>query len=666
MSSRALRTGQPITWSRNRGRNGNDVPSDVPIDMSCESVNVELVKDSLGRRRLGSNIQDFTGDTYNVAVVLARFSPAQNDAAAELHFVTAEAGANKIIRVAGGTVGANLTLKDNVETALTSNAVVLNGKLYWAYDSAVNRLHVYDPALSTTTVRRAGLKTSNAATVANTGAGSYPATLRYYQVRWAVLVSSTLQRESEASAMVSFTPSGGGTAARVTQPTDEPDEGETHWRVEASADGINFFDISGWIVVATTTYDDSALTSTYASNDAVPLIGARTPFPSCRFLCAGDDRLFGFGVFETAAGDSVLPRPGRVYISPVLDSSDQDDDERLNNTVSGSGYVDVGRNRGYEDRAIVGPVDGQYFVFQSKGAHMLVPTGEVSLPYRRITLSPSLGAVSHWSTFVGEDESGKPCVYWLDPVMGPYRYGRNGLQWCGYDVKDIWDTFNPSATNRAACGHWDPVARCAVWFIACDASNNPSKCIVFYAREGQATEVEGVRYGWTEFQSTAWFSDAIYSTLMFPTTFGATMSRKESPYIASARSDGAIVRMNVAGATTDNGTGYHAYVRSPVFELPPKHVSRQLGNASYLQASAHAGANISQTITGNFGDVTGVTKATSLAPTGSQTRVLVKFDDVMLTDIFAFQVAIGDASAIDAPCWTLDEWSVTTEMGDER
>ena len=51
----------------------------------------------------------------------------------------------------------------------------VNGKLYIAHKAANNRISVYDPNLSTTTVRLAGLIAGTAPTAANQGAGAYAA-----------------------------------------------------------------------------------------------------------------------------------------------------------------------------------------------------------------------------------------------------------------------------------------------------------------------------------------------------------------------------------------------------------------------------------------------------------------------------------------------------------
>src|SRR5690606_5003066 len=100
-------------------------------------------------------------------------------------------------------------------------------------------------------------------------------------------VGTTLRR-SEPSASQSFTPSGSGTAARVTKPATIS-EGETHWEIEASTDNVNFYVIATQ-AVGTTTYNDSADPDTYSDNPLSEDIGDYTLLWSAKFLSVDEDR----------------------------------------------------------------------------------------------------------------------------------------------------------------------------------------------------------------------------------------------------------------------------------------------------------------------------------------------------------------------------------------
>lgn len=647
MASRASQY-TPLRWSHNRGRNGWDVPTDVAESMSAESMNVDLERGTLGKKRRGSATQAFSGDSFTGYNAVFRFVPGQDDTAAETHIVSTDATA-KILRVAGGTAASNLTLKDNIATSphLTRTAV-LNGKLYFAYDSSVNRLHVYDPSLSTTTVRRAGLATPGAPTVADQGSGTYPQTARYYRIAWQVKSGSTLKYQSLlGTATAVFTPSGTGASARVTQPS-VPSEGETHWIVYGSVDGDVYYEVSASIAIATTTYDDTADPDDYDTGTAAPDEGASTPFPSVKYLLSTGERLFGFGVWETSAGDSLLPRAGRLYFSPVLDSTDADDDERISNTTDFQGWIDVSRNSGGEDRALAGPLDAMVFAFQSRGIWAFVPTGDLSQPYERIPMSPELGAVSQESTFSGEDEVGRPCIYFLDPARGPYRYGARGMQWLGYDVQDIWATVNLAATTRVAAGVYDPEQRACIFWLATGAANVLSESLKFFVREGVSSGAE-VRGGWVR-QAEA--SASTFRTIaLLPETFGAAMSRTLKPYLGNST---VLNRWNDESVQQDAGVSHRSYVTSKAYDLGAMHQRKRLETA-YLQAGASSGVTITQSFTRNFGDETARTSSVLLTAAGTETRVIKRFQDAALNDANIIQTTLGDSAAANVS-WTLDEW----------
>lgn len=683
MASKALKDGT-LVWARCRGLNDFDNPEELPDDMAVEAQNVVFVRSSLAQKRRGSAAQTITG-SFSGYNALMRFVPGQNDGAAELHFVD-RSGNPKWMRVAAGTSAAELTPSPADFFSVTTDAqgiaggfatypAALNGKLYAAFrsdvgggaTSHVNRLHVYDPTISTTVFRRSGLPDPALPTVADHGSGAYEAIPRYYRIRWLYVSGSRVKLMSNAGAVSArFTPSGSGAEARVTKPAN-PTSGElaTYWRVEGSADDSAYYILSGNIAVATTTYDDTEDPPNYSENEAVPEVGAFTPFPSVKYIISTGDRNVGFGAWETpasiasgAGADAMAPYNGRVWFSPVLGTTDTDDDERISNTTSNKGWIDMGRDANAEDRAIVGPMDGQIFVFQSRGMWMLVGSGLANAPFRRITISPVVGAVSHASSFIGQDESGNPCVYFLDPETGPMRYGSGGLQWCGYDVQNFWSTVNLSATTRVAHGLYDYSTRRCIWWIATGASNDPDTMLVFHTREGVPTPNEGVRKGWAKWTGAL---GAARTSSLFAETVGATMSRRLKPYAGLSAS---LLRAEDSSATDDNGTTFQAYLKSKAWAAGPLSVYKMVGK-SYLKALVASGVTITQTFIRNFGDEANRTDTVTLTADGSETRVMKRFQSAALTDAYTFQTQIGDAAAVSNN-WLIDKWVTTLDVTTEE
>jgi hypothetical protein len=621
--------------------------------MAVEARNVVFAPGTLCQKRYGSEAQTISG-TYTGFASMVKFIPGQSDVAAELHFLSQDA-TTKWMRVAAGTAASALTLADAIASLPSSASwAVGNGKLYVAYDSTVNRLHVYDPSISTSVTRRVGLPAPGVPTVANTGAGSYGATARYYRVQWATKVSSDIRVLSNLGTISTvFTPSGSGTHARITRPT-AASEHETHWRVWGSADGVLFYLIStADIAIATTTYDDAIDPADYADEEAAPEEGAFTPPPSAKYVLWDGNRLLMFGRWETAAGDSVTPVDGRVWFSPVLDTTDADDDERVSNSLSFKGWIDVNRNGGSTDRGLAGPMDGQVFVGQSRGIHMLIPTGDAQIPFRRITLTTRLGWVSQQSTFVGEDESGRACVYFLDPKRGPYRYGPRGFEWLGYDVQDQWALVNQTATV-VAHGVYDGEAREVKWWISTSGGAGIVR-LRFNVRLGVSTVATGVRKGWTVDDVPA-----NQCSVMFPETFGASMSIEEKPYQGGAST---LLRCDDESSTDDAGTAFQSYITSPAWPLDPLHVNKTVERC-YLQAAASNETQIQQTLTPNYCANDARVSSVVLTAKNGETRGLFRFDSpsppIHLADIFTFQTTLGDAIA-QARAWTLDEWTATVE-----
>lgn len=642
-----------IEWKSCRGRDGWNAPQDIPADMAAEVLNMHFYEGSLGTKRGGSISTGTTTGFTGPYLAMTSWVPGQTASARELIVVDSTA-TTKIGRMAAGSTLSALTLKDAVATAPQSVTFAsLNGKLFMSYDSTVNRLQVYDPGYSSTDTRRVGLAKPAAPTGANTGSGSYGATLRYYKVAYTEQRSSVTVRRSELSASLSFTPSGSGTHVRVTKPTGIS-EGETHWELYASTDDVTYYGPLATTAVGTTTYDDNESTANYDDYNLAPTTGTNTPFPSVKFLYSNGSRLFGLGVWESAAGDSHTPQAGTVYLSPVLDSSGIHDEERCQNTTSAVGRVILSRNAGGVDRGISG-LGNIIVAFQDAAIFALTPTENAETPYRRVQYSDRIGAVSHQSIIQAEDELGRPCLYFLDPVQGPYKLGQDGLRWVGKDVKDVWDTISLAATTIVAHGVYYRAKR-QVWFWISTGTNSPDEIIVLNVSEQRPDEYGDLRGGWSRYNG---LMASGYSSCMMSNTLGATMSLDLKPY--TSPSSGVLMKCDTAD-TDDNGTNFQAYIQSGGMALAP--TNAQVIRA-HLLAEVSSGVTIRQTLIRNFGDETARTADAVITAAGSETRRLVAFDDTNLQDAFVFQVRLGDSAASDA-VWTLDRWYGIVQSNEAR
>jgi hypothetical protein len=636
-------------------------------------MNVVFDRAGLARKRYGCagvTPSGLTEINTNGAFWLMGFLPGQTDAGG---YLVVSMGNGQFATIAASATEQALTEADiNDGNAWDVSGVVINGKAYLAYNSDENRLHVLHPAISTTVLRRSGLETPAAPTVADTGAGTYAATIRRYRVQWRTLVGGAKQRASNLGASVAFTPAGTGTAARVTQPAP-PGEGETHWVVYGTASATDenaaWFEVSGEIAIGTTTYDDSAAPSTYDDGEPAPAEGAFTPWPSVKYLATDGVHLLGFGVWETAAGDAMEPLTGLVYVSPALDTTDFDDDERVSNTTEFKGTIEIGRNVGVSDRGIQGPINGEFLVGQSRGVTLLSPTGDATDPYTKRKLSSSIGFLSQNSSFVGEDELGHPCIYFCDPQTGPYRYGANGLEWIGYDVQDQW-ALRKLTASPAPNGVWYEPLKLAIWWIPQVINAfNTRRALVLHTQLSRRDANGIVHYGWSVWTwpvalpyGAAQFSENIMdgATDEVPALWIATGVAGAPLFLKMGQID--LIGFTASALTSDAGSAFPGRLTSKAYQ--PFRPSRAKVDECYIDANAEPGVAIEQIVSSNYGEASSVSTRL-LTPAGVETRVFRKFENVTLTDADSIQVSLGDETAGTAQ-WTIHGWIALLSKLQER
>jgi len=545
---------------------------------------------------------------------------------------------------------------DSPTTATVRFAQMRSGNLIVAYPNAsTNRLHVWDG----TTLRRAGMGTPSAPTVADGGgAGAYTATLRYYRARMGYQSGSVTRLMGEASASTSFTPSGADTNATVTKPSTV--EHATHWRVEVSLDNAVWYVLSAWIVVATTTYADSAATTTYSTNDAAPLAGRYTNWTAVSYLTTDENRLIG----GTTAG--------RIYFSPVRGTTDDNffDEEFVPNTVEQKNWLDLDD----DNSSLIGltqPFQGHIFAFRNDAFCRLVPTQVNTAPFRVswITKDTFNGPLFQECIFVGADESGAPALYWMS-LFGPYRYGSSGVQFLGEDLKDMYSAAagnDQIAVGRPALcfGLYCQATRQAIWWVMRGSGSATYHALVFHAFLGRVERPGYVRDGWSVYQGDFAVGTAC---VLYPSgVSGGSTNIDLRPYVAHRTSGGAAKLLyltpywETSPVTSDDSVTFQAYV-----DLPDRHFAGHDRTVRMRGASVMGtvgSQTLRLTVTQDYGAQSAQTFDVTMTADGSETRRRRVYEDA-LTDDFAsaLRLRIGD-SAASTQTWEIDELRVLIEPG---
>ena len=524
---------------------------------------------------------------------------------------------------AGGAGGTGIVIVSyaslNITSAGTSNA------------DNTDRLHVWDGS----TVRRAGFVPPSAlAAPTNTGSGAYAATIRYYRTRWTEQSGGVTVRRSEPSSATSFTPSGSGTGAVITRPA-LASEGETHWELEASADGVTFY-VLATTVVATSTYTDSTAVSAYSSGTLSALTGTYTVQKSYRFIAADQGRLIGFGNW-TATG-----RQNDIEVSAVVGSLNIGDAERVDTTSTYKYTLD--ENDSGKPTGLKGPVFGNFYAWKWSQFWELAPTGQTNNPYRRTPISKTIGCVQRGASCVGEDAQGNAALYFMSH-RGMYRYGVGGLTYIGKGIEDYiigpTATMHLAATKVIAWTLYYPFKR-QVWVgWATGSCNDPCQTAIYDVATG----------GWSRVPTGDTLAN-IRCAALFSGTVGTSMSYDLKPYLGSASTANVLYKGDDDSVTQDAGTSYQAYVVTRPIEPGGPGFNGSVGDALLLAKTA-SGVTITATAIPNFDSTNAKTGTALLTATGSETRVTRRLEGSALGNTQFVQYQLGDGAAANNG-WTLD------------
>jgi hypothetical protein len=644
------KSSQFVISSFRGGRNGSDSPLLLPEDQCCDAVNVELRASGLMTRRGGVNAIGMTFSSGGPFVTqinsMVRHVPADNESAAELWAVDASTPGN-VGRLAGATTWVEPTLADDPSAASGRNemrGVTLDGLLFLAYDSAVNRLHVWDA--SDNTVRRVGFATPAIPSVGSLG-GSGLTFTRYYRIRWVDIDGSDTKRRSEPSPLygIALVDDAGTQTTRSTA----PGEGETHWELEYSDDEVTWYR-RAQIAIATTTYDDTDATI----DTTLPLSaddGDHTPVPSFKYIARAGGRYIGAGCWETSAGSSFVPRANEVWWTPVSGASDIGDLERI-----------PPDHRVTLDHAVIGisePLNGINYVFGPRAISALIPTGATSgaAAFQRITERTDIGAIRHEAISLGEDGHGNPAVLFLS-ATGPWMISASGFTYLGADNEDIWSAMgqNYAHTVYYADKHqW--------WVFIADDDD------VLISRQALVLDTtllrrdpddpQSMRGGWVRYTG-AWTIS--FCSALFSRTIAASMSRSQVPYVGAP-----IVNAILQGdtGTDDGGAEYQAYVDTK--EYAPAGLGRNCSIVEpHLIAEVSSTAAISVTARTDFGKDVTTSGDIGLMAEYEETHVQRKVEGLQTSDIGTVRFRIGDADDVTGTDWTLDAFVAQVEDAGPR
>lgn len=615
------------------GMNDTDSPSELAEDQAVLLENVELFQSALGERRLGCGPIDITGSGLTTEAIIAHLSQwyPQNDVL-NPEFIAVAATPTVSTKVAKRTNGvwSAITPVDALERTVPDIYSIvtqsLNGKLFIAYRSAVDYMHVWDG----TTLRRTGFNATIAApTGVNEGAGTY-ASVRYFRIRYIAKSGTKIIRRSEPSALLTFTPSGTGAGVTITRPA-LLNEGETHWELEASKNNADFYRIATTIVATTTVNDETPYATGYAAAGTLSdASGAYTNLSSARFLAVDGDRLLFGGHWSDQDKQSL------VGWTPVAsDPTGVGNDERLplgpDNTVNLDNF-DGGPLTGLSAGAA-----GTWYAFKWKRIYKFSRTGDVTKAYEWITISTTRGAIDG-SLVRGIDENGAGCLYFLDPALGPSRIGPAGVQ-VVVGLRTTWDRVNLQAGSIVARGCYYPNKQQVHWWVAVDGADRPNLKMVLQVSEirpQQSSGGNGVGRGWTI--ATGRITEAAAVSVFTEIVSVNGISRVSDRPVIGLTAPDFIQRCDTE--VVDAGVPYRAIIRTRPYIVAGL-LNKWGAMTAALLAAANATASLVVKFIRDFG-LEETTITTTLAPVAAETDVIRNFDNLVMSNATTIQVEISD------------------------
>lgn len=619
----------PIVSMRG-GMNDTDPAPALAIDQCVLAQNIEFFWSMLGERRNGCGPLDITNsdlEDETTIVHISQWFPTNNVIDPEFIAISATPGVSATIAKRTAGVWSEIVPVDAINTTspgiyeITTQA--LNAKLYIPYRSSVDRLHLWDG----TALRRVGLPMPVAApTAVNEGVGVY-ASIRYFRDRFITKSGSTIVNRSEPSDAVTFTPSGAGAGATITR-SALPGETETHWELEASTDGSDFYLIQT-IAIATTTYnDETAYATGYAGQGPLSEdIGSYDLLPSSKFVAVDGDRLI------LAGHQTDITRQSQVLWTPVTNDPGVGNNERLPLTIDNT--VSLDNSVGGPITGLIMSTIGTGYVFKWDHIYKVNRTGDVNRAYDIFAISESQGAIPG-SVVRGLDESGNSCIYFLDPSVGPSRIGGGGIQKI-VGLRKTWARVNLQASKIVSRGVYYPYKQQVHWWIAVDGADVPNFKIVVQVSE--LTPMDSFSVGRGLSIATGRITEATaVGVLTEVVTISGTNYISERPFVGMTSPD---YLQRCDTESTDAGVAYTATLRTRPY-MQAGLLGRWGVMAATLLAAANASLSLVIKLIRDFGVENSASLTTTLTATGSELIVIKDFDNLLMSGARSIQVEFTD------------------------
>lgn len=620
------------------GMNDTDPPQAVADDCCVLAKNVEFLASTMGERRLGAEVVDVSTSLIALEdriVFLAVHLPELTEIKNSLLFAVG-ATPDLSTRVALRN-GVALTDINPVDPILPTSPEIYqiraqssHNKLFVTYKSAEDRTHVLDGII----LRRAGLAApASAPTAGNSGVGAFSGA-RTYRVRLIKKTGAVINLRSEPSPELVFTPSGGGLGVAVARPASVG-EVETHWELEASSGDGNFYVIAT-TPIATTSFVDTNTTVQYADFVLSEAIGAYSLIESAKFVIADQDRLIFGGSWEDPTHGS------RIAWTPVYTATGVGNDERMpSNTTN---FRDLDWQDAGELTGMSKPINGSFYVFKLSRIYKIQRTGELANAYDDYLLSTTRGAIPG-SVVDGTDEAGRPCVYFLDPAVGPCRVSQAGIQFMS-GIRGTWETVNTTADKLVTHGIYYPDKFQVHWWVATDNANSPNYKIIAQITEVQSTDTGNTIRGWSVADGTiamAYCSTILPETATDPVT-GIT-SLHYRPY-AGFDSPHLILRCDIGN--NDNGDTYVGLIRTKPYILAGL-LNRfgVMAGALFAKTLDDPEVMMQITVIRDFGVDTNSVETDFLSNDDGD-AVNKRFDDLIMSNAYAIQFEFADPDIIIA------------------